>query len=61
MQPIRDLGENFGQQMELMGQIHALLKVEMHIMAERQMLEAELAKVKEKEPKTNQGELNETI
>jgi hypothetical protein len=43
-----DLGDNFGKQMDLMGQITALLKVEMHILAERKMLEAELAKVKEK-------------
>lgn len=40
--------ENFGKQMDLMGQIHALLKVEMHVQAEIQMLEADLAKLKEK-------------
>ena len=39
--------DNFGAIMDLMGQIQALLKVEMHIMAERQMLEAELAKLRE--------------
>lgn len=46
---LEDLGVNFGKQMGLMGQITALLKVEMHILAERKMLEAELAKLKEKE------------
>lgn len=35
------------KQMDLMGQITALLKIEMHITAERMMLEAELAKLKE--------------
>lgn len=40
--------EDFGEQMDLMGQIQALLKIEMHITAERLMLEAQLAKLKEK-------------
>lgn len=47
---MKDLADNFGKQMDLMGQIQALLKVEMHILAERKMLEAELAKLKENKP-----------
>ena len=39
--------DNFAKQIDLMGQIQALLKVEMHVTAERVMLEAELAKLKE--------------
>ena len=39
--------EDFSKQMDLMGQITALIKIEMHVTAERRMLEAELAKLKE--------------
>jgi hypothetical protein len=38
---------NFSKQMDLMGQITALLKIEMHVLAERKIIEAELAKLKE--------------
>lgn len=38
---------NFGKQMDLLGQIQALIKVELHVRAERQMIEAELAKLRE--------------
>ena len=46
--------DNFGEKMHLIGQIEALLKVEMHVTAERQMLEAELAKLKQREAKGNE-------
>lgn len=39
--------DNFSKQMDLMGQIEALLKVEMHVQAELKILYAELAKLKE--------------
>lgn len=44
---LEDIGKNFGKQMDLMGQMQALLKMEMHIRAEIKMLDAELAKLKE--------------
>lgn len=41
---------DYGEQMHLMGQIEALLKAEIRIMAERQKLEAKLNELKEKNP-----------
>jgi flagellar biosynthesis/type III secretory pathway chaperone len=40
---------NFSKQMDLMGQITALLKIEMQLLAERKIVEAELAKLKEQD------------